>query len=310
MYKGALWDGQNDKLTNEDLKAIKAAANFAGVAPLWATGEQHVKDLGGRHTELLTINDHLPETLFILTARNHIKMTRYDFTAVMDQLTYYQRKTSLLENMKRLHYEFTDPNMTDFYESMMSAIAANRPKDTDFYIYFTDDKTGFESCFVSSLLLFHKQGYLDVQAAEFFADLRKIRTDFTKARYRILTNEELRLLAIVQAEGKGKEYLTNPELFILLQLWSGLKNGDNPNSVVKEVQEKKEQGQSKVCSDCGKPFTLTTGEQQYYWARGWEPPKRCKECREKKTIKEVQHNSTTTSAIENSTRYGGLKIIK
>ncbi|GHU62893.1 hypothetical protein FACS189445_6070 [Spirochaetia bacterium] len=301
---------QSDKLTNEDLDVIKAAANIVGVAQLWATGEQHTQTMGGKYAQLLDINEHLAEPLFMLTARNHIKMIRYDFTKVMGQLSHYQRQDTLIENMKRLNYEFTDPTMTDFYESMINAIEANRPKKEAAFLYFTEDKTGYLSCSVSSMLLFHKQGYLDVGAAELFANLGKTMPDFSKARYQILTKDELGLLATAQEGGKGKIHLTNQELMTLQQLWSGVKSGHNPNSVVKDGKEKKEAEPSNLCIDCGKPFTLTPGERQYYWARGWELPKRCKDCRESKTIKEVQHNSTTTSAIENSTRYGGLKIIK
>lgn len=37
-----------------------------------------------------------------------------------------------------------------------------------------------------------------------------------------------------------------------------------------------------VEQDCGKEFTFTEGEQEFYTSRGFSDPKRCKECRERK----------------------------
>lgn len=34
-----------------------------------------------------------------------------------------------------------------------------------------------------------------------------------------------------------------------------------------------------TCLDCGGEFTFTTGEQMYFWAKGFSEPKRCKPCR-------------------------------
>ena len=44
-----------------------------------------------------------------------------------------------------------------------------------------------------------------------------------------------------------------------------------------EKQEKKI-----ICRDCGKEFTLTVGEQNFYEEKGFAEPVRCKECREAK----------------------------
>ena len=38
------------------------------------------------------------------------------------------------------------------------------------------------------------------------------------------------------------------------------------------------------CVDCGKEFTLTEGEIKFYKSKGFELPKRCKECRDKKNV--------------------------
>jgi len=36
-----------------------------------------------------------------------------------------------------------------------------------------------------------------------------------------------------------------------------------------------------VCAECGKEFTFTEGEQAFYQEKGFQEPKRCKECRMK-----------------------------
>ena len=36
------------------------------------------------------------------------------------------------------------------------------------------------------------------------------------------------------------------------------------------------------CVDCGKEFIISSSQQSFYRVRGWELPKRCRECREKK----------------------------
>lgn len=35
-----------------------------------------------------------------------------------------------------------------------------------------------------------------------------------------------------------------------------------------------------TCTKCGKTFTWTAGEQEFYAERGYSEPKKCKECRE------------------------------
>ena len=34
-----------------------------------------------------------------------------------------------------------------------------------------------------------------------------------------------------------------------------------------------------TCRDCGRPFTFTTGEQEFYASRGYSEPSRCPDCR-------------------------------
>lgn len=38
--------------------------------------------------------------------------------------------------------------------------------------------------------------------------------------------------------------------------------------------------QQLTCGDCGQEFNWTAAEQSFYAERGFEPPKRCKECRQ------------------------------
>ncbi len=35
-----------------------------------------------------------------------------------------------------------------------------------------------------------------------------------------------------------------------------------------------------VCKDCGKSFLFSAKTQKHFKLKGWEPPKRCKECRD------------------------------
>jgi hypothetical protein len=37
-----------------------------------------------------------------------------------------------------------------------------------------------------------------------------------------------------------------------------------------------------TCSDCGKTFTFSEGEQDFYQQKNMSDPKRCKECRQAK----------------------------
>lgn len=38
------------------------------------------------------------------------------------------------------------------------------------------------------------------------------------------------------------------------------------------------------CCDCGKRFLFATGEQRYYASHQYQPPKRCKACRQRNKI--------------------------
>jgi DNA replicative helicase MCM subunit Mcm2 (Cdc46/Mcm family) len=37
-----------------------------------------------------------------------------------------------------------------------------------------------------------------------------------------------------------------------------------------------------TCADCGREFTFSAEEQRFFREKGFDPPKRCKECRQAK----------------------------
>ncbi|GHU60839.1 hypothetical protein FACS189445_1360 [Spirochaetia bacterium] len=227
MYRGYIteWTKRgNKKLSTADCEIIKSAAGIAGAAPLWATGEQHVDAISRQHWPLLMKNALLPDPLFVFTAKNHLKLARYDFQTVMSLLSPEQRQRTLRDTMKQLNLAFEDQNMTDFYESLIAALAGQAPGGRSAFLYFTNDQTGFDSIYVSALLLFHKPGYLDITAPEFFADMGVKRPNFGYARFRVLTDDENSLILEAQEKGQGTELFTNLEIITLQQLWVGTRD--------------------------------------------------------------------------------------
>lgn len=45
-----------------------------------------------------------------------------------------------------------------------------------------------------------------------------------------------------------------------------------------------------VCRTCGKEFTFTAGEQEFYTQKGFSEPKDCKECRAERKANRNQDN--------------------
>jgi hypothetical protein len=43
-----------------------------------------------------------------------------------------------------------------------------------------------------------------------------------------------------------------------------------------------DQDQTCKCKDCSAEFVFTVGEKRFYESNGFQPPKRCKECRNKR----------------------------
>jgi hypothetical protein len=46
--------------------------------------------------------------------------------------------------------------------------------------------------------------------------------------------------------------------------------------------------QQLMCADCRQEFTWSAGEQEYYKQKGFEPPRRCKPCREAKKARTMR----------------------
>ena len=44
------------------------------------------------------------------------------------------------------------------------------------------------------------------------------------------------------------------------------------------------------CQDCGKIFTFSANEQKFYEEKGFIPPKRCKSCRNARTLRKTRIN--------------------
>lgn len=47
------------------------------------------------------------------------------------------------------------------------------------------------------------------------------------------------------------------------------------------------------CTDCHQPFVFAEGEQRFFDAHGWEPPKRCQSCRDSRKLE----NKTGTRTV-------------
>ena len=52
----------------------------------------------------------------------------------------------------------------------------------------------------------------------------------------------------------------------------------------KPVQDQREEKYI-ICKDCGRVFSFSVREQLFYERMGWNPPKRCKACREQRKIR-------------------------
>lgn len=65
-----------------------------------------------------------------------------------------------------------------------------------------------------------------------------------------------------------------------------------------------EKSQKLTCQDCGKEFPFSAGEQKFYEQKGFDPPKRCPDCRKKRR----NPNENGRSNAPQST--GGLNTIE
>ena len=44
-----------------------------------------------------------------------------------------------------------------------------------------------------------------------------------------------------------------------------------------------------ICRDCGKAFTFTVGEQEFYKSKNFAFPQRCRQCAKKRRMKFLRH---------------------
>lgn len=49
----------------------------------------------------------------------------------------------------------------------------------------------------------------------------------------------------------------------------------------------KRENKSIICKDCGRAFAFSVRDQLFYEKMGWNPPKRCKACREHRKIRHL-----------------------
>ena len=56
-----------------------------------------------------------------------------------------------------------------------------------------------------------------------------------------------------------------------------------------------------ACEECGKDFTFTAGEQEFYEQKGFTPPKRCQECRQAKKESRRQETEVTCAGCGQQT---------
>jgi DNA replicative helicase MCM subunit Mcm2 (Cdc46/Mcm family) len=52
--------------------------------------------------------------------------------------------------------------------------------------------------------------------------------------------------------------------------------------LIKNKKELNMEDKTLTCQDCGEEFIFTAGEQEFFEEKGFDEPRRCKECRDKK----------------------------
>lgn len=65
-----------------------------------------------------------------------------------------------------------------------------------------------------------------------------------------------------------------------------------------EGQDKSFEAIFLICRECGDKFIFEASEQKYFEKRGWEEPKRCESCREKKWLRDMGINPEWTGEDE------------
>lgn len=69
------------------------------------------------------------------------------------------------------------------------------------------------------------------------------------------------------------------------------------------------QDKTLICKDCGKEFTFTAGEQEFYAEKGFEnEPQRCKECRAAKRHPQEQAELCTMLFAQAAARHARCRL--
>lgn len=63
------------------------------------------------------------------------------------------------------------------------------------------------------------------------------------------------------------------------------------SATVTEKKAPKRKEKCIICKECGKSIIFSVRDQLFYEKKGWDPPKRCKSCRELRSIRYLMHTS-------------------
>jgi len=216
-------------MLDEDKAVIAALTDKNKVAArIFVTGEVHESYIGDAATRLLVnINDTLytngltKEPLFVQTRQDTVRMTRFDPAVVWRCFDPDTLTTLVKDEADRLNVKLDPWAMEhfDFYESMISALAAEKgelavPKvkqgaDLDWF---------YNSVYLTCLLLFRKPGYMDIPIAQHFSD--PVAVEHLKwVEYRPLRMNEEEALIKLREQYKDIQALTNPELNFVVSLF-------------------------------------------------------------------------------------------
>jgi len=196
-------------------------------ARIFITGEAHEKYLGDAAVRLLVnINDVLyengasQEPLFVETKDGTVRMTRFDPNFVWRCFHPDLLVRLVAEEAKRLHVDIDPLKMDcfDFYEEMVRVISSRAGRDVPIAWKDSDLNDYYSAVYLTSLLLFHKTGYLDIPVAQFFAQ-PSVADWMARADYRPLTAGEYGNMEIIRTEYEKIQGLTNPELNFIVSLY-------------------------------------------------------------------------------------------
>lgn len=65
--------------------------------------------------------------------------------------------------------------------------------------------------------------------------------------------------------------------------------------------------QEKTCRDCSEKFVFTAGENRFFAEKGFNPPTRCKPCRDKRKTQNAQGGTGPQQAPRNGAPNGGYR---